>query len=293
MADENEVLQQDLGENDYMKQGAVFVMHLLMEEKCEMPDKDFVVEVMKKHLGNVDCYSYDTSAGFALLDHMSEFKDGKAPAMLMFTECIEIEKPVLNELESTQLWDCQNADEILESCKYQVIANDMLAAGLEYSERAEMLVDYIEALAEIFPTCKAFVFGNSGKMHSREAILECDAPKSFKFIHYAVNARFFNIQGTDDKMIDTIGMNTLFLPDLQFHFHGLDPNDVVNYTYSMLSYIYDKNNPIKSGDSIDGLKDGRISMEVQWKAQYENSLIQPLREVIDINMGEFASGNRG
>jgi hypothetical protein len=93
-------------------------------------------------------------------------------------------------------------------------------------------------------------------------------------------------------MIDTIGINTLFLPDRQFHFHGLDPDDVVNYAYSMLSYIYDKNNPIKSGDMIDGLKDGRISMEVQWKAQYENSLIQPLREVIDINMGEFASGNR-
>jgi len=26
--------------------------------------------------------------------------------------------------------------------------------------------------------------------------------------------------------------------------------------------------------------------------QYESSLIQPVREVIDINMGEYASGNR-
>ena len=57
-------------------------------------------------------------------------------------------------------------------------------------------------------------------------------------------------------------------------------------------HIYDSNNPIKPGDSIDGIKDGQISMDVQWTTQYEESLIQPARELVDINMGEFASGTR-
>lgn len=37
---------------------------------------------------------------------------------------------------------------------------------------------------------------------------------------------------------------------------------------------------------------GDMSREVQWKCNYENSLIQPVREVIDIYMNEYASGER-
>ena len=40
---------------------------------------------------------------------------------------------------------------------------------------------------------------------------------------FGVNVRFFNIEGTEDMLIDTVGMSTLFLPDLQYHFHGMDP----------------------------------------------------------------------
>ncbi len=60
-------------------------------------------------------------------------------------------------------------------------------------------------------------------------------------------------------MADTVGMSTMFLPDLQYHFHGMDPNSVVNYAYNVLSYIYDEANPIKSNDHIDGMKDGQMS----------------------------------
>lgn len=82
------------------------------------------------------------------------------------------------------------------------------------------------------------------------------------------------------------------LPDLQYHFHGIDPNEVASHAYNVLSYIYDNGNPIKNGDHIDGLADGKMNQDVQWNVQYENSWIQPIREVIDINMGEYAAGNR-
>ncbi len=36
-------------------------------------------------------------------------------------------------------------------------------------------------------------------------------------------------------MVDTLGMSVLSLPDLQYHFHGMDPNAVVNHAYNMLS----------------------------------------------------------
>ena len=43
---------------------------------------------------------------------------------------------------------------------------------------------------------------------------------------------FFTIQGGEDMLVDTLGMSLLFLPDLQYHFYGLDPNLMVNHAYN-------------------------------------------------------------
>lgn len=93
-------------------------------------------------------------------------------------------------------------------------------------------------------------------------------------------------------LIDTVGMNTLYLPDLQYHFHDVDPNWIVNHAYNVASYILENDNPIKSGETVDGIINGRMTRELQWKCQYEEALIQPMREVIDIHMGKYASGGR-
>lgn len=290
------VLQQDTSQRDNHP-GMGFMIHLLMDEMCEMPDKERMNEVMNRHLGETECFSYDENgAGFAAKKYTANFENGKkqAPPMLMIMGCVEIKKPIMDEVAESQLWDCPDGDEIMKSCKYQVIATDMLGAGLDYKDRAEMLVDYIEALVELFPTCRAVVFETSKKMFTREAIINCSVPKKSRFIYYAVNVRFFNIQGTDDSIVDSVGMSTLFLPDVQYHFHGVDPDAVVNHAYNVLTYIFDfdEENPLKAGDTVDGIADGQMSRDVQWKVQYEESLIQPIREVVDVNMGEFASGSR-
>ena len=290
----DKVFQQDLN-NQANPPGTVFIVHLLFDEKCALPDKETMQSIMDKHLGEAYCFAYDEKmAGFAPGKYKTHFeKENKdIPPQLMMTECLEINQPLMDEIAESQLWDCPESDEILNSCKYQIFANDMLAAGLNYKDRAEMLVHYVEALMEMFPTCKAVLFETSKKMLTRDKIVNCNVPFESRFIYYAVNVRFFNIQGTDDMMVDTVGMSTLFMPDLQYHFHGMDPNAVVKHAYNVLSYIYDCDNPIKSGDHIDGIKDGKMSMDVQWNVQYEDSLIQPIREVLDINMGEYASGAR-
>ena len=94
-------------------------------------------------------------------------------------------------------------------------------------------------------------------------------------------------------LIDSLGMYTLALPDVQMHFRNLDPNDVVRYVYNILDYQYENDFPIDNNDRLDGIgADGNISIDVQWRARYEDSLVQPLRPVLDINCGEFAAGTR-
>ena len=102
-----------------------------------------------------------------------------------------------------------------------------------------------------------------------------------------VNIRLFNVQDSNDIIVDTLGMYAIGLPDIQYHFHGLNANDVISHALNIAAYIFDKGDIIKSGDTIQS-----IFENVQWKCQYEKSLLKPHREILDINMLEYASGKR-
>lgn len=290
----SQVFKQDLTD-DSVRPGGLFFVELLMPKQCDMPSRDTMVEVFTKHLGPIDCFSYGAeSAGFAPQNYKVHYEDNDADISptLMVTNCEKIDKPVLDDFERSQVWDCPNVDELLDECQYRVFATDMLASGLEPKERADMLVKYVDALLELYPSCKAVVFGPSRKFLSRETIENHPDKDVTRFIYYAVNVRYFSIQGTDDMMVDTLGMSTLFYPDVQYHFHGMNPDDVVLHAYNVLYYIFVNDNPIGDGETIAGQENGELDSNIQWKVQYEDSLIQPVRTVIDINMGEYASGTR-
>ena len=290
----SQVFKQDLTDTS-VRPGGIFFVELLMPKQCDMPDRDTMIEIFTKHLGPVDCFDHRReSAGFAPQNYKVHYEDTDADISptLMVTDCEKIDKPVLDDFERSQVWDCPNVDELLTECQYRVFATDMLASGLEAKERADMLVKYVDALLELYPSCKAVVFGPSRKFLSRESIENHSDKAVTRFIYYAVNVRYFSIQGTNDMMVDSVGMSTLFFPDLQYHFHGVDPNHVVFHAYNVLNYIFEHDNPIGDGETIAGLQNGEMNQDIQWKVQYEDSLSHPVREVLDINMGEYASGTR-
>ena len=274
--------------------GGPYLIQMLFKEPVEMPDKEKMTAIMEKHIGSTECFCYDKKmAGFAALDHVAEFQDGKCPVQLMVMKCDKFKGKGFDAFLMSQMWDCQeDRDRIFRECKYQVVATDMLTAALPALERANLDADFLEALAELYPTCEAFYFQNCGKLFLAEDVRSHQIEGPDRFIRFGVNVRFFNIEGTEDMLIDTVGMSTLFLPDLQYHFHGMDPNWVVNHAYNAASYILEHDNPIEDGETIDGVADGQMCREIQWKCQYEDALIQPPRGVLDINMGNYASGGR-
>lgn len=290
--DDQEVFQQDLSENQ--QYGAVFVIKLLFREPVEMPGQDVMTSVMERRVGNVECFWYtENGSGFVAKDYLAQFKDGSVPPQLAVMPCTSFDGSELGAFERSQMWDfAGDRDRVLEECKYVVMATDMMAAVLQPKERAALDMDFLEALVELYPSCEAVLIHSCGKLLLPDTIRNHSLTREQRFIKFAVNARFFNIQGTDDMMVDTLGMGILFLPDLQYHFHGMDPNWVVQHAYCTADYILSADNPIKSGDPIDGIADGRFTPEVQWRCRYEDALIQPMREVIDICMNEYASGKR-
>ena len=287
------VFQQNLNQKE-TRLGGPFIIQLLFKEQVDMPAKECMLEAMERHIGAADCFSYDEKmTGFAAKEHIAEFQDGKIPAQFFVTRCSDFTGKGFNDFLISQMWDCQNdRDRIFQECKYQILATDMMTDALPIQERANLDMDFVEALAELFPSCEAFYFQNAGKLFLAEDVRNHRITGSDRFIYFGVNVRFFNIQGTEDMVIDTVGMSTLFLPDLQYHFHDFDPNWIVNHAYHVASYILDNNNPIQDGETVDGIQNGRMSRDLRWKCQYEQAIIQPPREVIDIHMGKNASGNR-
>ena len=170
--------------------------------------------------------------------------------------------------------------------------SDFMASGLEYKKRCRLLTRLLETALDIFPKCTAVWVPSSGKLLMRDQVLSNPCDGDDRFIYWGVNVRFFNIEGTSDAVVDTLGLYAIGLPDVQYHFHGLDLNAVVNHAYNVASYIFENDVPVKDGETIDGIFENGIDRSVQWPCHYEMSLIQPRREVMDICPGEFASGNR-
>ena len=291
-----QVFQQDLSKeaDSLIRPGGVFMVQLLMKERCEMPSNERLIQVLSKHLGNVEQFgSRGQIVNFAAHDYIAKFRDASMPVTLMISDCDEFAPDSINDFQRSQMWDCINDRErILTECKYQITANDMLGGGLPSKVRANMLMDYLEALVELYPECEAVYLLNSGKMILADDIRKNAVSGIGRFIKFAVNARFFNIQGTEDSIVDTLGLSLLYIEDLQYHFHDMDPNWVVNHACNMALYLLENDRPIKDGDTIDGIRDGMIVQDIQWKCQYEDALVQPARPVMDVCMGEYAAGER-
>ena len=284
-----------------IRPGGVFVVQLLMKERCETPGIDRMTEVLSRHIGKVEAAkpssdmadSMKNIAVFAALEHIGHFSNGQWPVQVSVMPCEEFHPEKSDEMKRSQMWDClQDRDRILSECKYCVFANDILCGALDPLERADFDMDFLEALLELYPTCEAVFCVNTGKLILSDTVRNRTASGLDRYIRYVVNARFFNISGTSDHVVDTLGLSLLYLEDLQYHFHDMDPNWVVGHAYNVASYILANRRPIKDGDTIDGVADGRINQSIQWKCRFEDALIKPDRGVLDICMTEYAAGNR-
>ena len=285
-----------------IRPGGVFMVQLLMKEKCDMPSIQRIAEVLERHIGKVEAAepqektakAMNGIALFAAMDHIAKFSDGQGPVQVSIMPCDTFHPDTIDEMKRSQMWDClEDRDRILSECKYCVFANDMLTGALDPLERADFDMDYLEALLELFPSCEAVYSLNTGKLISADTVRNKEFTGLARFIHYIVNARFFNISGTSDSVVDTLGMSLLYIEDMQYHFHGMDPNWVVGHAYTIASYVLATRRSVKDGDTVDGVADnGNLDQSIQWKCRFEDALIQPSRPVMDVHMGQYAAGGR-
>lgn len=273
----------------------LFQIVLLFPEEGDRPTAQAMQEAVRPVLGDTDIVADMDGqlTTLAVRKHPVEYKDGqKAPAQVLMADFAPFEPDKLTDLQRSQLWDCPESQMLLPRCRYQLMLSDFMAAGLPYRERCGLLTGWLESLLPLFPDCIAVWIPSAWKLMTPQRLMENPYEGPARFLHYGVNARFFRIEGTEDMVIDTLGMYAVGLPDVQYHFHGLDPNDMVNHAYNVARYVFDNDAPIESGETIDGLKDGRIDQGVQWECRYEMALIEPRRGLMDVCPGGWSAGQR-
>ena len=289
----NEVFKQNLDTKGEFQH--IFQIHLLFKERENRPQGKVIQEALNARFGKTDIVAdvKESLSTFAVWKFLVEYKDNqKVPAQVLMSDFENFDAGTIDQMQRSQLWDCPNNEEILATCKYKLMLSDFLASGLEYKERCELLTGWLETTLELFPDCIAVWIPSSGKLLTREQVLDNPWNEECRFLHFGINVRFFNIQGTNDMLVDSLGLYAIGLPDVQYHFHELDPNAVVDHAYNVAAYIFTKNNPIQYDETIAGLNGQKMDAEIRWKCQHESALIQPEREVMDICPGEYASGGR-
>lgn len=276
----------------YEQQSNVYQMWLLFENKPQRPDADVLKNALENKCGKVEVISSSLElTSFGVKRYMSHFREGNLPAQVILGNVMPFRQEDISPAERAQIREVENRDDFLGKISHKILAADMMAA-LEVSQRTRLLMDWLEVVVNIMPDCKAVWIPSGGKLVPAELIRNRMVDKEDRFVCYGVNARFYSIQESEEMLVDTHGMCAVGLPDVQCHFHSLDPNNVVNYVYNIASYICQSDQEIKNGDTIDGLNGDMIDESIQWKCRYEDAMVAPMRPVLDICPGEYAAGTR-
>lgn len=289
------LLQQNLSEVGEFQQH--YMMYLLFEEAPELPSADAVKEaLLKRFPDGVDiAESVENCSSFKLSGHTVEDEEGAVEtAQLLLGTPTAFDGSEVDALARSQQWECPESEKIFAKAKYKLLFSDHTASDLPYSERCELLTLWSETVVELFPGCIGVWFAASGKLLTPTQIKENSYEDGERFLLGGLNIRYFAVDGTRDYLVDTVGLYAVGLPDVQYFFNTLDPDDVVNHAFSVAAYQFNEDAPIEDGETVDGFSaknpEKGNNPEIQWTCKYGESLLQPKRDVLSVEPGRFAAG---
>ncbi len=220
-------------------------------------------------------------------DFPVEYSDGEvAPQTAIFAanEPIDIEK-YAGDIQ--QSWGFRDCEPILAESRHTLLVSELMARLLTPVERVRLFHGILQAVVELTRP-DAMVFKHSQQVVRPAAYLAAATAEPI-LRPGSLNVRFFNVTNTDGEMLmDTRGMEEIGLHDLQCHFRDLEPNAVSRLLFNSAVYIFENGPVVESGNTIAGIEPGS-----KWTCQFETSLINPERELLDVNPGPaHAAGNR-
>jgi hypothetical protein len=277
----------DIGsyQKQQVQQGAdtPYTLQFLLEGRDTI-DRDRLLEALKHHCGNVEAMDPASDLlAFAHTDHKIRFQEGMMPAQCMFTQpedlsnVVELLRPSL-----TQTWDWKDVEQVVSRCKTVVNATDMLAGPLNRRVRLQLAHGMALALLDVLPVLAIHWLPSQRLVDP--AFYKEGVEQGHLLVPSAVNVRMFKLEGTEQRVMDTMGLRGFGLPDLQCHFVNVDPMRVGVFLYECAEFVFERGDIIKPNDTIQGFEPSQ-----KFRCSRGTSMVEPSRLVIDIQPGEFAA----
>lgn len=244
-------------------------------------------EILESDLDSSDPEAADKAFLIIHKQYPVKYSDAEVPAQ---TSILAADKPPRVEdytPEIQQSWRCRNAEELLRQSKQSRLVTEMMARALSPADRVRLFHGVLQAVIEIAEPI-ALVFKHSQQVIApADYLAACDKDPILR--PGSLNTRFFNIANSDgDMVMDTRGLEELGVHDLQYHFRNLEPTKVARVLMNTALYIFEHGPVIQSGHTVAG-----IEPDSKWRCQFEQALLEPRREVLDLNPGKpNAAGTR-
>jgi hypothetical protein len=229
---------------------------------------------------------------YFLEDYPVQFKEGSIPAQLALVvpepRPPQDQQPPSIEQALQQSWSFREAREVFGECRHSLLLTNMMSSPLPHDIRRRIIANGLLAVLESAavdlinwsPTQQMLAPADLRRRYA-------EAQELANPVYGFLNVRFFKIGDSEgDMVMDTLGLSALGLTDFQIHYRQLEPDPVAQFLYNLGAYAFEKGDVIEDGHTVEG-PGGR------WICRREASLVEPQREVLDIDPGPpFAAGNR-
>ncbi len=244
-------------------------------------------QILQSDLDSSDPTQADKAFVLFHKQHPITYSDRQMPAQ---TAILAADRPPQLEAyrqDIQQSWRFPSAEELLRGCKQTVLVTELMARLLPPRDRISLFHGVLQATIEVTAP-DALVFKHSQQVISAVDYLKACSTDPIRRPG-SLNVRFFNVSNSDGDMImDTRGLHELGLHDLQCHFRNLEAKEVARVLLNTAIYIFDNGEVIKSGETVAG-----IQPDSKWRCKFENSILEPPRDVLDLDPGKpFAAGKR-
>ena len=277
--------------NSYLEPAPIYNVDLLYRSAPSV-NKAHLLAHLRQHCPGIeplDGSEYGDSLAFVHTRHVVSYRDGAIPAQAFMS--IAEEPPDSRRLASAiqQSWRLGNAAGVVDSCSHSIVVTDLMANGLDYQLRFDLFQRVLNAFMAAAP-CDAIHWAHAEQVIAADDFISAQKGSLSDMLSAGpINVRFFNVENSGgDLLMDTRGLSAFGLPDLQCHFHELDPREVAVVLYNTALYLYEAGDVIDDGHTVDG-----VAADSKWLCQHEESLAGPTRVVLDMNPGPpFAAGGR-
>ncbi|WP_111685596.1 DUF4261 domain-containing protein [Winogradskyella tangerina] len=262
----------------------LLTVKLFFENEPEFNDEKIEQELSKRFKQIEIDESIDkpnNSRHYFFKDYEVKFPEGSIPAQAT------IFVPDQNNIEFSELqnsfgqsWNWKEAEETVRKCSYEILLTDVMSRNMEYKERVEYFQKFVASIVTAMNPSAVWI-RNSEMILEPTDYLEKINQNNYQNINAFMNVRLFNIQERKGEMImDTLGLNSLGLPDFEFRFANYNEQQIAGLLFNYGHYIFEYGNIIEHGNTIEGIEENS-----RWKCYFNHSQLEPKRIIIEINNG--------